>query len=99
MPHAAETGIASELISHLPIIQSLPFFSVVVSEITVAVVVYSTLAPSVFLQCGGRFCLPYWPWKQYQLGPWSLVGSTALGRFWVKGKTNCNAWPGRELGD
>ena len=39
MPHAAETGISSELISYLPLIQSLPFFfSVVVSEITVAVV-------------------------------------------------------------
>ena len=29
------------------------------------------------------------------LGSLSLVGSTMLCRFWVKGQMNCNAWPSR----
>ena len=29
------------------------------------------------------------------LGSLSLVGSTMLGRFWVKGQMNCNAWLSR----
>ena len=42
-----------------------------------------------------EICVLWWPWKLYELGLWSLVGSTALARFWVKGQMNCNTWPAR----
>ena len=35
----------------------------------------------------------------YQLGPWSLVGLTVLGRFWVKDHTATPGPPGWELDD
>lgn len=40
------------------------------------------------------------PGSHYQSGPWSLVGSAVLGRFWLKGQTNCNpSPPGCRLGE
>ena len=42
-----------------------------------------------------EICVLWWPWKLYELGLWSLVGSAVLATFWVKGQTNCNSWPTR----
>ena len=64
-----------------------------VSEIRCTLLVYNSLTAAPYR--GGEVCVPKWPWKLCQRGLQSLVGSTLLGRFQVKGQTNCSTWPSR----